>query len=79
MRKARRGPIAHRGCENEMTEPLYISRVSVETAGPMHRRAVLPTGATVDMGVHGPVAAHYGIDAAPRPLPVDYIVASTAG
>ncbi len=34
-----------------MTEPLYISRVRVETAGPMHRRAVLPTGTTVDMGV----------------------------
>jgi hypothetical protein len=62
-----------------MSDPLYIATVRVETAGRMHRRAELPTGASIDMGVHGSVAAHFGIDAPPRPLPVDYIVASTAG
>ena len=62
-----------------MSDPLYIARARVETAGRMHRRAELATGTIVEMGVHGPIAAHFGIDAPPRPLPVDYIVASTAG
>lgn len=58
---------------------LYESRVTVAKVQGVHRRATLPTGTTVEFGVHGPIAAHYRIDAEPLPLPVDYIVASTAG
>ena len=63
-----------------MTEPLYVSRSTLEAAGTLHRRARLATGETLDMGVHGPIAAHFKL-APPRelPLPVDYIVAATAG
>ena len=58
---------------------LYDSVVHVEKVGGTHRRATLPTGQTIDFGVHGPIAAHYRLDAEALPLPVDYIVASTAG
>ena len=58
---------------------LYTSEVSVAKVDGVHRRATLPTGVTMEMGVHGPIAAHYHIDAEPLPLPVDYIVAATAG
>jgi hypothetical protein len=59
--------------------PLYVSEVRVTKVHGVHRRAPLPTGDVVDMGVHGPIAAHYRLDASPLPLPVDYIVAATAG
>jgi hypothetical protein len=62
-----------------MSEPFYVSRVSVRKVAGVHRRATLPTGAEFDMGVHGPVREHYRIDAPDLPLPVDYIVASAAG
>jgi hypothetical protein len=58
---------------------LYTSHVRVEKIEGVHRRALLPVGDPVEMGVHGPVAEHYHIDAIPLPLPVDYIVAATAG
>jgi hypothetical protein len=59
--------------------PLYESRITVTRVEGVHRRATLPTGQTVEFGVHGPIAAHYRIEAQPLPLPVDYIVAATAG
>jgi hypothetical protein len=58
---------------------LYDSTVHVEKIQGTHRRATLPTGQTIDFGVHGPVAAHFRLEEQPMPLPVDYIVASTAG
>jgi hypothetical protein len=58
---------------------LYTSEARVEKVAGVHRRATIATGATVDMGVHGPIAAHFRLDASPLPLPVDYIVAATAG
>ena len=63
-----------------MTDPLYVSRSTIEPAGPLHRRARLAGGETFDMGVHGPIATHFKL-APPRPLPlpVDYIVAATGG
>ena len=63
-----------------MTDPLYVSRSTLEAAGHLHRRARLSTGETLDMGVHGPVASFFKL-APPRelPLPVDYIVAATGG
>jgi hypothetical protein len=61
-----------------MTEPLYRSRVTLEKAGPLHRRARLPTGEAIEMGVHGPIVPFFKLSP-PRelPLPVDYIVAAT--
>ena len=58
---------------------LYTAVVRVDKVAGVHRRAILPTGAAVDMGVHGPIARHFKLDAQPLPLPVDYIVAATAG
>jgi hypothetical protein len=59
---------------------LYTASVRVDKVEGVHRRATLPTGETVDMGVHGPVARHFKLDPSrPLPLPVDYIVAATAG
>ena len=59
---------------------LYVSTVHVDRVGGVHRRATLPTGDRMEMGVHGAIAAHYKLDALPPlPLPVDYVVAATAG
>ena len=58
---------------------LYTSVVHIEKIAGVHRRATLPTGESIEMGVHGPAASHYKIAAEPLPLPVDYIVAATAG
>ena len=58
---------------------LYESVVQVEKVQGTHRRASLPTGQTIDFGVHGPIATHFRLETEPFPLPVDYIVASTAG
>ena len=63
-----------------MTEPFYVSRSSVTKVAGVHRRAVLEDGTTVELGVHGPVKLHYGLDSQPNlPLPVDYLVAAAAG
>lgn len=62
-----------------MSEPFYVSRATVRKVKGVHRRAVLPTGAEVDLGVHGPIKEHYGIDAEDLPLPVDYMAAMTGG
>ncbi|HXV86779.1 MAG TPA: hypothetical protein VD793_08780 [Gemmatimonadales bacterium] len=61
-----------------MAEPFYVSRVSIAKVHGVHRRATLPLGVTVDLGVHGAVKSHYRLDdARDLPLPVDYIVAAT--
>lgn len=60
--------------------PLYVARVEIEKVNGVHRRATLPTGHSIDMGVHGPIAEHFRIStSSPLPLPVDYIVAAAAG
>ena len=63
-----------------MSEPLYISRSSVDKVDGLHRKATLEDGTSLDFGVHGPIKAHYGLDSVPNlPLPVDYLVAAAAG
>ena len=62
-----------------MSEPFYVSRVTVSKIEGVRRRASLPAGGEFEMGVHGPVKDHYGIDAPDLPLPVDYVVASAVG
>jgi hypothetical protein len=63
-----------------MTDPFYVSRASVIKIQGVHRRATLEDGTALELGVHGAVKSHYGLDReADLPLPVDYIVAATAG
>lgn len=62
-----------------MSEPFYVVLASVRKVAGVHRRATLSTGEEIDLGVHGPVKEHYGIDAPDLPLPVDYMVATTGG
>jgi len=63
----------------ELHMSLYDSVVHVQKVRGTHRRATLPTGQTIEFGVHGPIAAHFRLEPDAMPLPVDYIVASTAG
>ncbi|MFQ5679801.1 MAG: hypothetical protein ACE5HP_10140 [Gemmatimonadota bacterium] len=62
-----------------MTDPLYTTRATVAKVRGVHRRATLATGERFDMGVHGPIKAHYNLDVEDLPLPVDYVVAATGG
>jgi len=63
-----------------MSEPFYVSKSSVRKIDGVHRRAELHDGTILELGVHGPVKAHYGLDSQPNlPLPVDYLVAAAAG
>lgn len=63
-----------------MTEPIYTARAEVRKIEGVHRRARLEDGTTIDFGVHGPIKRHYRLeDQKDLPLPVDYIVAATAG
>ena len=62
-----------------MTDPFYVSHARVEKIEGVHRRAFLEVGTTFDIGVHGAIKELYRIDAKNLPLPVDYIVACTAG
>jgi hypothetical protein len=63
-----------------MAEPFYISEARVSKVDGVHRRAEIATGVTFDFGVHGAVKQYYRLhDAKDLPLPVDYVVAATAG
>lgn len=63
-----------------MDSPLYVSRVLLEKAGSLHRRAHLPLGVTAEMGVHGAIVPFFKLSPERElPLPVDYIVAATGG
>jgi hypothetical protein len=62
-----------------VSEPFYVSRALVVRIDGLHRRASIAADTEFDMGVHGPIKEHYRLDAKDLPLPVDYIVAATAG
>jgi len=64
-----------------MNEPLYTARAEIVKVRGAHRRALLPeTDTTIELGVHGAIKEHFGLeDATDLPLPVDYIVAATGG
>ena len=63
-----------------MSEPFYVSRGEVRKIAGVRRLARLEDGTEIEFGVHGPVKAHYGLEAEPDlPLPVDYVVAAAAG
>jgi len=62
-----------------MNDPFYVSEVQVRKVDGVHRRAFIAAATEFDMGVHGSIKRHYGIDSPDLPLPVDYIVAAAAG
>ncbi len=63
-----------------MGEPFYVSRARVDKIRGVSRLAHLEAGTTCDMGVHGAIKDYYKLHDEPNlPLPVDYIVAATAG
>ena len=62
-----------------MSDALYTTRSTVTKVDGLHRQATLEDGTTLEMGVHGAIKAHYGLDSQPDlPLPVDYLVAAAA-
>lgn len=63
-----------------MSEPFYVARSRITKVAGVHRRAELHDGTVLELGVHGPVKLHYGLDSQENlPLPVDYLVAAAAG
>ena len=63
-----------------MSNPIYVSRSRITKIEGLHRRGHLEAGAAVDFGVHGAIKSLYKLNGAPDlPLPVDYMVAATAG
>ncbi|MGI9628934.1 MAG: hypothetical protein ACR2QM_19025 [Longimicrobiales bacterium] len=63
-----------------MAEPFLVTRSRVEKVQGLERKGVLFDGTEMTFGVHGPVKAHYGLEAEPDlPLPVDYLVAAAGG
>jgi hypothetical protein len=58
-----------------MSESFYTVEADVEKVAGVHRRVALPSGDRFEVGVHGPIKAHYRLDREPdRPLPVDFVV-----
>jgi hypothetical protein len=66
-----------------MTEVAYVSQVRIEPVQGVLRRAFLPAEKEpVLFGVHGAIAAHYGVTpdiSEPHATTLDYIVAAAAG
>lgn len=66
-----------------MPEVAYVSEVRIERVKGVLRRAFLPAEKDpVLFGVHGAVAAHYGVTpeiSEPHATTLDYIVAAAAG
>jgi hypothetical protein len=63
-----------------MADVLYVSRVSLEKVDGLVRRARLPTGVSVEMGVHGPIRSFFRLEPSREAaLPVDYVVAAAGG
>lgn len=61
-----------------MSDAFYTAEAEVEKVAGVHRRVRLPSGDTFDVGVHGAIKDHYGLDQEQdRPLPVDYLVGAT--
>jgi len=72
-----------------MSEALYTTRSTVAKIDGLHRRATLEDGTALEMGVHGPIKAHYGLSTRSptyrfrlttwsQPQPADYSGLSTA-
>lgn len=64
-----------------MSDVVYTSTVHVTRHAGPDRTASLPAGEDVAFGVHGPIAARYGVDEPDDPVSttLDYIVAAAGG
>jgi hypothetical protein len=66
-----------------MSDPAYVSRVSITRLGGPQRLAYLPAEEQpVVFGVHSEVAEHYGVSAQdfpPHATTLDYVVAAAGG
>jgi hypothetical protein len=81
-------PPAARGADrteargDAMGEVVYRPRVAILRQRGPDRVATLPAGEEVAFGVHGEVAAHYGVDpdaSSPTSTTIDYLVAAAGG
>lgn len=65
-----------------MSDVVYRSEIKLTRRhGPL-RTAKLPAGESVEFGVHGGIATHYGVSLDEHPpisATIDYIVAAAAG
>jgi hypothetical protein len=66
-----------------MSDVVYVSRVRIERDKAPLRLAYLPSEPVpVRFGVHGDIAAHYGVDTSrvePHATTLDYVVAAAGG
>ena len=66
-----------------MAEPTYVSRTTIRRLTGKLRSATVPAESNpVLFGVHGEIAAHYGVDLAseePHATTIDYLVAAAGG
>jgi len=66
-----------------MSEPAYVSRVTiVREHGPVRTASLPGSDEPVTFGVHGEIAEHYGVDPdrfPPAPTTIDHLVAATGG
>jgi hypothetical protein len=67
-----------------MAEVVYVSNVRIERIAGASRLAYLPAEAEpVEFGVHGAIAAHYGLPqeklTTPHATTIDYVIAATGG
>lgn len=65
-----------------MSNVVYVSKIQIERIkGPL-RTAYLPVNQTVQFGVHGDIAKHYGVSpdvSNPQTTTIDYVIAATGG
>ena len=65
-----------------MSDVAYVSKIKIERdRGPL-RTAYLPENTSVRFGVHGEIAAHYGVSpdvSEPQATTIDYVIAATGG
>ena len=65
-----------------MSDVAYVSTSRIVRIRGSHRNAFLPAESQpVIFGVHGAIAAHYGVQdvAEPHATTIDYVIAATAG
>ncbi len=65
-----------------MGDVVYRSEIALtRNSGPL-RTATMPVGESVEFGVHGAIAEHYGVsmeNLSPVSTTLDYVVAAAAG
>jgi hypothetical protein len=65
-----------------MADVAYRAEIAIRRSTGPHRTASMPGGEDVAFGVHGAIAAHYGVDMDghdPTSTTIDYLVAAAGG